>query len=215
MLLPAGAGSGAWMPASRNGRATPVTTPWNRPGAVAARVGLVDVADGRSRHGERRHADAHPLEAFQLVVRAGGSGERGRRAEPRWAAVCPGAASCVIDDGEVSCVTGGCSGSLRGTNSATVPVTCTRAVNAAVDRRRARREDEDAFGRGRVGVDVGVVSWMKKPSDLHAGDNAAGRHGGADDRRRGAGALDVVDRASASSLSIVPVALPVGRPSLR
>ena len=136
------------------------------------------------RDGERvgeRHE--HPLDAFEIAVDRLRQRDRRRRdpagAEPR-------------DDGRpdefgqrrLAC-TRGVLGDRR------------RQLDALADRdvdRAAVREDEHAIGRPRIAVAGFVLQEPAAQTGEHGRDDAAGRDGPADERTRGAGALDVVDR---------------------
>lgn len=127
-MVPAGVGSGGWIPGSRSERGTPVTTPWNTPlllpvalvsltlPAVAA-LTVSEATETRMPSTASNWSKA-PAGSGNVVVSAMGAG-KGLPAEI-WTTV-----------GELSSVSGGWKGSEPGTNSTTVAVTWTRLPTAA------------------------------------------------------------------------------------
>src|SRR5688572_28658803 len=128
-IVPAGAGSGAWMPGSRNGRGTPVTTPKKSPldvdvalvSLTEPSVGATTVSDGTlARMPSMRSSWSNGPEGSGNVAVSGigaGSG-------------LPLDCSCTIGL-PPSSVRGGCNRSEDGTNPTTVPCTRTRLPTAA------------------------------------------------------------------------------------
>jgi hypothetical protein len=70
----------------------------------------------------------------------------------------------VTEDGAVICVTGGCCGSLAGTNSVTVPVTSTNADTDATPGGGPTVKTKMPSDVAGSASTVASGSWMKNPS---------------------------------------------------
>ncbi len=149
---------------------------------------LVHVALRRRNDGQRRGLDEHALVALELEQPTGRIGDGRREGDGRGQRV---AGRDVDDEGRAREL-----GDRRVGLEAELGHDAghrDRGADAQRRCRRRRREDENAFRRGRIGVHLGIGGLQIDAVAAPRGDDADRPHGLPDVRRRDAGALDVVD----------------------